>query len=152
YRGARILILDEPTAVLTPPEVTDLWQVLRQLQSNDATIVLITHKLDEVMAVSQNITVMRAGTTVGRLQTSQTTPSEIARAMVGREVALPSRDARTSAAAGGHGLSVDNLVVIGLAGRPVVDDVIFTVMPGEILGIAGVEGNGQTELVEAIAG
>jgi simple sugar transport system ATP-binding protein len=152
YRGARILILDEPTAVLTPPEVTELWKVLRQLQSNDATIVLITHKLDEVMAVSQNITVMRAGATVGRLRTSDTTPAEIAKAMVGRDVALPSRDARMTSAAGGHGLSVDNLTVIGHAGRPVVDDVSFTVMPGEVLGIAGVEGNGQTELIEAIAG
>jgi general nucleoside transport system ATP-binding protein len=152
YRGARILILDEPTAVLTPPEVTDLWETLRQLQADGATIVLITHKLDEVIAVSENITVMRRGETVGRLKTAGTTPSEIARAMVGREVALPARDARSAPSAHGRTLHVRDLVVQGPHPKPIVDHVSFDVTPSEILGIAGVEGNGQTELIEAIAG
>ena len=152
YRGARILILDEPTAVLTPPEVTDLWSVLRHLQSDGATVVLITHKLDEVMAVSENITVMRRGETVGRLRTAATTPTEIARAMVGRDVALPTRAAREVEITSGRGLLVSDLVVVGHEGKTVVDHVTFEVAPGEILGIAGVEGNGQTELIEAIAG
>jgi simple sugar transport system ATP-binding protein len=152
YRGARILILDEPTAVLTPPEVTDLWNVLRQLQSGGSTIVLITHKLDEVMAVSENITVMRHGQTVARLRTADTSPSEIARAMVGREVALPRRDQRTSTTGQGSGLHLRDLVVMGHTGRPVVDSLSLDVNPGEVVGIAGVEGNGQTELIEAIAG
>lgn len=152
YRGAKILILDEPTAVLTPPEVTDLWQVLRQLQAEGTTIVLITHKLDEVIAVSENITVMRRGETVGQLRTAETTPADIARAMVGREVALPARDARSAATHTGSALEVRALTIIGHEAKPVVDNVSFTVAPGEILGIAGVEGNGQTELIEAIAG
>src|SRR5690242_6689388 len=88
YRGAKILILDEPTAVLSPPEVDELWHVLRQMRDRGETIVLITHKLDEVMAISDTITVMRHGRTVGRLRTSETTPAEIARAMVGRDVQL----------------------------------------------------------------
>ena len=155
-RGAKVLILDEPTAVLSPPEVQELWGVLRGLRNNGATVVLITHRLDEVMDISDQITVMRAGTTVDRIRTSATTPGDIARAMVGREVALaaeadvyrPGR-AETGAA---PALEVRDLVV-SAHGRPrAVDGVSFQVRPGEILGIAGVEGNGQTELIEAIAG
>jgi simple sugar transport system ATP-binding protein len=164
YRGARILVLDEPTAVLSPPEVTELWAVLRRLRDDGGTIVLITHKLGEVMEVSEGITVMRGGTTVGRLTTAQTTPAEIARAMVGRDVVLaadlagttpPARARATSAAgsaAAGAGLEVRDLVVAGARRDRAVDGVTFTVSPGEILGIAGVEGNGQTELIEALAG
>ena len=92
FRGARILVLDEPTAVLSPPEVRELWTVLRGLRDAGGTIVLITHRLDEVIDISDTITVMRAGQTVGRLKTSETTPAEIARAMVGRDVALTSRE------------------------------------------------------------
>jgi len=88
YRGARILILDEPTAVLSPPEVNELWRVLRRLRDEGGTIVLITHKLDEVMSISDTITVMRQGETVGRLKTAQTSPAEIAKMMVGRDVVL----------------------------------------------------------------
>jgi len=162
YRGAKILILDEPTAVLSPPEIEELWQVLRQMRDRGETIVLITHKLDEVMAISDTITVMRHGRTVGRLRTAETTPSEIAKAMVGRDVQLamdyvaeefpstPSAGARVS---GGEPLlAVRNLVVNDVRRLTAVDDVSFTVAPGEILGIAGVEGNGQTELLEALAG
>jgi len=157
FRGARILVLDEPTAVLSPPEVRELWTVLRRLRDKGDTIVLITHRLDEVVELSDTITVMRAGQTVARLRTSETNPSEIAHRMVGREVSLSAGKRVQPLAHGaspdtGKGLRVEGLDVIGSRGIRVVDDVSFTVQPGEILGIAGVEGNGQTELIEAIAG
>jgi general nucleoside transport system ATP-binding protein len=178
YRGAKILILDEPTAVLSPPEVIDLWKVLRHLRDDGGTVVLITHKLDEVIEISETITVMRAGRTVGRMPTAGATARGIAKLMVGREVslALDSREAGsgergaggTSAAgrrplADSHlpsdrglppipALQVVNLTVASPRKRNEVDDVSFTVARGEILGIAGVEGNGQTELIEAITG
>jgi ABC-type uncharacterized transport system ATPase subunit len=154
YRGARILLLDEPTAVLSPPEVTELWKVLRRVRDGGATIVLITHKLDEVMDVTEQITVMRAGATVARMATRETTPEGIAKAMVGRDVDLSVRVASTRHAVAGAlpVLDVKNLVVRGARVERAVNDVTFSVMPGEVLGIAGVEGNGQTELLEAIAG
>ncbi|SOD02486.1 nucleoside ABC transporter ATP-binding protein [bacterium JGI 053] len=156
YRGAKVLVLDEPTAVLSPPEVQELWTVLRRLREQGATVVLITHRLDEVMDISDNITVMRAGTTVDRIRTAGTTPADIARAMVGREVALAAEAdvyrASRARTEGRAALEVRELVV-SAHGRPrAVDGVSFEVRPGEILGIAGVEGNGQTELIEAIAG
>jgi ABC-type uncharacterized transport system ATPase subunit len=155
YRGARVLLLDEPTAVLSPPEVTELWKVLRRVRDGGATIILITHKLDEVMEVSERITVMRQGATVDRLATRETTPAAIARAMVGRDVTLmaarsavvPATGAGTAAA-----LEVRQLVVRGARIERAVNDVSFTIAPGEILGIAGVEGNGQTELLDALSG
>jgi general nucleoside transport system ATP-binding protein len=157
FRGAKILVLDEPTAVLSPPEVRELWTVLRRLRDNGDTIVLITHRLDEVVELSDTITVMRAGQTVARLKTSDTTPAEIARLMVGREVSLSAgkrvqTNARTPQPRPDQGLEVRNLSVMGSRGIRVVDGVSFSVKPGEILGIAGVEGNGQTELIEALAG
>jgi len=158
FRGAKILILDEPTAVLSPPEVKELWNVMRKMRDNGGTIVLITHRLDEVMDLTDVITVMRAGRTVGRLVTKDTTPSEIAKEMVGRDVALSAREKRNAAAAHGSaaprsaGLELRNVVVTDPVRGRVVDNVSFSLAPGEILGIAGVEGNGQTELVEAIAG
>jgi ABC-type uncharacterized transport system ATPase subunit len=158
YRGARILILDEPTAVLSPLEVRELWQVLRALKQNGSTVILITHKLDEVIEVSETITVMRAGRTVARMPTAGTTPQAIARAMVGRDVALAldaeysGAPATTELGAVSALLEVRDLVVSGANGQPVVRSATFSVAPGEILGIAGVEGNGQTELIEAIAG
>jgi len=162
FRGAKILILDEPTAVLSPPEIDELWQVLRQMRDRGETIVLITHKLDEVMAISDTITVMRHGRTVGRLRTSETTPAEIARAMVGRDVQLAMNYvAEEMSTTPSHGtpvasseplLVVRDLVVNDVRRLTAVDRVSFTIAPGEILGIAGVEGNGQTELLEALAG
>lgn len=155
YRGARVLLLDEPTAVLSPPEVADLWRVLRRVRDAGTTIVLITHKLDEVIAVTDRITVMRHGATVARMATRETTPEGIARAMVGRDVDLSVRGARASGAPGAAatpGLEVRDLAVRGARIERAVQDVSFAVAPGEILGIAGVEGNGQTELLEAIAG
>ena len=157
FRGARVLVLDEPTAVLSPPEVRELWTVLRRLRDKGDTIVLITHRLDEVVDLSDTITVMRGGRTVGRIKTAETTPAEIARLMVGREVSLSAGKrvqpvGRPTATEPGHGLTVQNLTVVGSRGIRIVDDVSFSVKPGEILGIAGVEGNGQTELIEAVAG
>jgi general nucleoside transport system ATP-binding protein len=157
FRGAKILVLDEPTAVLSPPEVRELWTVLRRLRDTGSTIVLITHRLDEVIDLSDTITVMRAGTTVERIKTSETSAAAIARSMVGREVSL-SAGKRVEPHAEGRvpqpdkGLEVRNLYVKGSRGLPAVEDVNFSIKPGEVLGIAGVEGNGQTELVEALAG
>jgi simple sugar transport system ATP-binding protein len=163
YRGAKILILDEPTAVLSPPEVQELWTVLRALCADGGTVVLITHKLDEVIAVSDNITVMRAGATVAQFATAGTTPRDIARAMVGRDVNLH-LDAmgavREGTAHGGGApamastpvLRVNSVRVRSERGMTAVNDLSFEIHPGEIVGIAGVEGNGQTELLEAIAG
>ena len=158
FRGARILILDEPTAVLSPPEVTELWKVLRTHVAGGGTVVLITHKLDEVIEVSQSITVMRAGETVGRMATAGATPAAIARLMVGRDVRLAldheagSRETPVPAPSDFPSLAVQRLTVASARRANEVDDVSFEVHPGEILGIAGVEGNGQTELIEAIAG
>jgi general nucleoside transport system ATP-binding protein len=157
-RGARILILDEPTAVLSPPEVEELWRVLRALRDDGGTIILITHKLDEVMEISDTITVVRAGRTVARFPTAGASPAAIARAMVGRDVVLAGdvheEHGRTNAAttAGVPVLEVRNLVVTGERRARAVDDVTFAVQPREILGIAGVEGNGQSALIEAIVG
>jgi ABC-type uncharacterized transport system ATPase subunit len=157
FRGARILVLDEPTAVLSPPEVRELWAVLRRLRDNGDTIVLITHRLDEVVELSDTITVMRAGRTVTRIKTSETTPAEIARMMVGRDVSLSAGKrvqptARPKDVRPDQGLNVRNVGITGSHGVRVVDGVSFKVQSGEILGIAGVEGNGQTELIEALAG
>jgi simple sugar transport system ATP-binding protein len=164
YRGARILILDEPTAVLSPPEIRELWQVLRGMRDRGGgeTIVLITHKLGEVMEISDTITVMRHGRTVDRLRTAQTSPAEIARAMVGRDVQLASQftaeELERAAPAPDEGagvaplLDVRDLVVDDARGLTAVKGVSLAVWPGEILGIAGVEGNGQTELLDALAG
>lgn len=162
HRGARVLILDEPTAVLSPPEVADLWRVLRTLAAGGATVLLITHKLDEVVAVSDTITVLRAGRTVARFPTAGTTPQAIARAMVGRDVALALDVAAAHAPAAGDATADDAatppvlacaaITVRGDRGQPAVRDLTLAVHPGEIVGLAGVEGNGQAELVEAIAG
>jgi ABC-type uncharacterized transport system ATPase subunit len=153
YRGARILLLDEPTAVLSPPEVADLWRVLHRLRDGGATVVLITHKLDEVMAVSENITVMRMGETVATMATRDTSPAQIARAMVGRDVDLAVREARPAGSdRGATALDLRHLVVRGARVERAVDDVSLRLAAGEIVGIAGVEGNGQTELIEAISG
>ena len=155
YRGAQILILDEPTAVLSPPEVSELWRVLARMRDAGDTIVLITHKLNEVMDISNTVTVMRQGETVGRVATSDTSPADLARLMVGRDVALvggtpiPTHTVTNNE----HpALEVRDLTVADARKVHAVDGVSFAVAPGEILGIAGVEGNGQTELIEAIAG
>lgn len=150
YRHARLLILDEPTAVLTPQEVEEFFSILRRMREQGKTVVIITHKLTEVLAISDEVTVMRDGRVVGRLQTKETNAAELARLMVGREVLL--RVEKTSAQTGGAQLSVRNFSVTARGGGKPVKDVSFEVRKGEILGIAGVEGNGQTELIEALAG
>ncbi|MEP6920947.1 MAG: ABC transporter ATP-binding protein [bacterium] len=150
YRHARLLILDEPTAVLTPQEVEEFFQILRRMREQGKTVIIITHKLSEVLAISDEVTVMRDGKVVGRLQTKETNAAELARLMVGREVLL--RVEKTDAKVGATELSVRRLTVSKKGGAKPVNGVSFDVRQGEILGIAGVEGNGQTELIEALAG
>ena len=153
YRGCKLLILDEPTAVLSPLEVQGLWRVLRRLQTEGTAIVLITHKLAEVMEVSERVTVMRAGETLPTVLTAQTTPAALARAMVGSEVLLEAQPLPPPPAGPREEvLRVRDLHVSGRSAKGGVRGVSFTVHAGEVLGIAGVEGNGQAELCEALAG
>ncbi|MCW2880078.1 MAG: sugar transporter, ATP-binding protein [Sphaerisporangium sp.] len=150
YRGARILILDEPTAVLVPQEVDELFDNLRGLVRQGLTIIFISHKLDEVLSVADAITVIRRGTTVASVDPKDVTARQLAELMVGSE--LPSPETRESTVTADVALAVRNLTVRGAEGRAVVEDVSFDIHKGEVLGIAGVEGNGQAELVEAIMG
>jgi len=150
YRHARLLILDEPTAVLTPQEVDEFFTILRRMREQGKTIVIITHKLAEVLAISDDVTVMRDGKVVGRVRTKGTSAAELARLMVGRDVLLHVH--KPDAKPGGPVLSVRNFSVTTVEGAKPVDNITFEVRAGEIVGIAGVEGNGQTELIEALAG
>ncbi|GGS81985.1 sugar ABC transporter ATP-binding protein [Planobispora rosea] len=150
YRGARILILDEPTAVLVPQEVDELFGNLRELVREGLTIIFISHKLDEVLSVADAITVIRRGTTVASVNPRDVTARQLAELMVGSE--LPSPETRESTVTDVVALSVRNLSVHSPGERCVVDGVSFDIRKGEVLGIAGVEGNGQAELVEAIMG
>jgi simple sugar transport system ATP-binding protein len=150
YRGARILILDEPTAVLVPQEVDELFGNLRELKHEGLTVLFISHKLDEVLAVADAITVMRRGTTVASVAPQDVTARRLAELMVGTE--LPSPETRTSTVTDRSVLTVTDLTVDRPGGPAAVDGVSFTIHAGEVLGIAGVEGNGQAELVEAILG
>nr|WP_321454553.1 ABC transporter ATP-binding protein [uncultured Cohaesibacter sp.] len=150
YRGADILILDEPTGVLTPAEADHLFRILGQLRDQGKTILLITHKLREIMAITDEVSVMRRGEMVGSVHTAETSVEQLAEMMVGRHVLLnveksPSKPEREV-------LSVENLTVTDKRGVNLVKDVSFNVRAGEIVGIAGVSGNGQSELMEAIAG
>lgn len=150
YRHADILILDEPTAVLTPQEADDLFQVLRNLKAQGNSIIFITHKLREVLALSDRITVLRGGRVVGSAVPGQTTGAELARMMVGREVILTVD--KETAKTGEVVLQVENLQVLDERKNLAVEDVSFEVRAGEVLGVAGVQGNGQTELVRALTG
>ena len=150
YRGADILILDEPTGVLTPQEVDDLFRILRALRNQGRTIVLITHKLREIMALTDRVTVMRAGRVVDHVATAETDRAQLAAMMVGRSVLL--RVDKEPAVPGEALLRVENLAVRDRGGVMRVHDVSFSVHAGEIVGIAGVAGNGQSELLEALAG
>ncbi|MFW5832935.1 MAG: ABC transporter ATP-binding protein [Pseudomonadota bacterium] len=150
YRGARILILDEPTGVLTPQEADDLFRILRDLKAQGRTVVLITHKLGEIMAVTDNVSVMRQGRMVAHRRTAETSAADLAELMVGRKVLL--RVEKGPARPGRPVLEVDHVTVRDRAGVARVQDVSFEVRAGEIVGLAGVTGNGQTELLEAIAG
>jgi ABC-type uncharacterized transport system ATPase subunit len=150
YRHAQLLILDEPTGVLTPVEVEEFFGILRRMREQGKTIVIITHKLSEVLAISDEVTVMRDGKVVGHVNTRDTTAAELARMMVGREVLL--HVDKPLAHPGATTLSVRALSITTPDGTKVVDGVTFDVRAGEIVGIAGVEGNGQAELMEALAG
>jgi simple sugar transport system ATP-binding protein len=150
YRDARILILDEPTAVLTPQERDNLFLTLDRLRERGRTVIFITHKLAEVMAISDRVTVLRSGRAVAHLDTKASSPAEISRLMTGRNVDLEKRP--HSGAIGEKVLSVSNLTVRDEHGLPRVDSVSFELRGGEILGVAAVAGNGQTELIEAICG
>jgi ABC-type uncharacterized transport system ATPase subunit len=150
YRGADILILDEPTGVLTPAEADHLFNVLRVLRDQGKTILLITHKLREIMAITDAVSVMRRGEMVATRATAETTVEELAELMVGRRVLLHVE--KGEAKPGPVLLSVKNLTVKDGRGVTMVDNVSFDVRAGEIVGIAGVAGNGQSELLEAIAG
>ncbi|WP_454853288.1 ABC transporter ATP-binding protein [Rhizobium binxianense] len=150
YRGAEILILDEPTGVLTPAEADHLFRILKVLRDQGKTVILITHKLREIMAITDTVSVMRRGEMVATRKTAETTVEELAELMVGRRVLL--RVQKGEASPGDVVLSVRNLSVRDNRGVTMVDDVSFDVRAGEIVGIAGVAGNGQSELLEAISG
>ncbi|MEV0486346.1 ABC transporter ATP-binding protein [Streptomyces sp. NPDC050508] len=174
YRGARTLILDEPTAVLVPQEVDALFSNLRELKSEGLAVIFISHKLGEVLSVADEITVIRRGTTVGTAVPSATTPRQLAEMMVGSELPTPETaestvtdtpvievEGLTVYAAGGASLGAESEpaaggllgdAAVGGTAKRVLDDVTFTIHAGEVMGIAGVEGNGQTELIDALIG
>lgn len=150
YRDAKILVLDEPSAVLTPQEVEDLFRIMRQLTERGVSIIFITHKLKEVLAIADHITVMRRGQVVGSATPAETDEQGLAAMMVGRDVLLSVE--KTPAKPGAVVLEVKGLVVLDERKLEVVRDLSLEVRSGEILGVAGVQGNGQTELVEALTG
>jgi ABC-type uncharacterized transport system ATPase subunit len=150
YRGARIIILDEPTAVLVPQEVDALFDNLRELRNAGNSVLFISHKLDEVLAIADDITVMRRGTTVGTADPKTATKHELAELMVGSE--LPSPETEESTVTDTVQLTLDDVTLTDEFGRNLLTDISLAIHRGEVLGIAGVEGNGQSELVEAIMG
>ena len=150
YRGADILILDEPTAVLTPQETETLFNVLRRMRDDGKCIIIITHKLHEVLSLSDRVSVLRKGEYVGTVQTSETNESELTEMMVGQKVELNIH--RSEPQNPQDRLVVKNISCVNRQGVTVLDDISFTARSGEILGIAGIAGSGQRELLEAIAG
>ena len=152
YRGAKILILDEPTAVLVPHEVDELFNTLRDLKKEGLTVIFISHKLDEVLSIADEITVIRQGTTVGSVNphTQNVSARDLAEMMVGNE--LPTPQAVGDTVQDEVVLKVENLSVIAKGGKAIVDEVSFEIHAGEIMGIAGVEGNGQAEILDALMG
>ena len=152
YRNVDILILDEPTAVLTPQEADDLIVRLKDLKEKGKTIIVITHKLREVMEVSDSITVIKHGQVVKSMLTKDTNEQELAQLMVGRDVVLTVQNDRQKVGNDEVIYEAKNLSTINVYGKECVKDVSFHVRSGEILGVAGVEGNGQSELVKMISG
>ncbi|HLU21708.1 ABC transporter ATP-binding protein [Lederbergia graminis] len=150
YRGAEILIFDEPTAVLTPQEIKELSFIMKALIKEGKSIILITHKLKEIMEICDRVTVIRKGVGIGTLEVENTNTKELANLMVGREVVFTTE--KTEANPTHDVLEVSDLVVKDSRGVEIVDNLNLTVRAGEIVGIAGVDGNGQTELIEAITG
>lgn len=155
YRGALLLILDEPTAVLTPAEVERLFDVLRRLVTSGRSVLLISHKLDEVMAISQRVSVLRDGRLIATLNTAETSPDALARLMVGRSVVLPTLSSATpNVRREGEqaALQIENLNVLPVQSHDALREISLSVYPGEIVGIAGVDGNGQRALLESLSG
>ena len=150
FRGAKILILDEPTAVLVPQEVDELFKNLKELQKNGVTIIFISHKLDEVLKIADQITVMRGGEIVGTVDSEGIDKKDLAEMMIGKS--LPKPPERTSESSQDNVLKIENLNSRNEEGKRVFEDISFEIRKSEILGIAGVEGNGQSELVEALTG
>jgi simple sugar transport system ATP-binding protein len=150
YRGANILVLDEPTSVLTPPETKELFRFIGQMAREGRSVVFITHKLDEVMAASDRVTVLRAGKNVDTLPRDQLQKSKLASMMVGREVLFTL--SKSPVVAGEPVLEMDKVTVMGDKGFPAVKNLTLAIRKGEMLGVAGIAGNGQRELTEAIAG
>jgi len=150
YRGANVLIFDEPTAVLTPQERDELFAVINTLADQGKVIILITHKLKEVMAESHTATVLRRGKVTGNVITADSSPEEIARLMVGRDVLM--HIDRPPSQTGANILTVESLTYSGGGPKPLLDNVSFDIRSGEIVGIAGVAGNGQSELVDLLVG
>jgi general nucleoside transport system ATP-binding protein len=150
YRNASVLILDEPTAVLTPQEASDLFEILRSLRREGISIIFISHKLNEVLEIADRITVLRRGKKIETVQREGATEESLARAMVGRDVLL--RVDKPPAQPGDVLLEIDELRVLDDRGIPKVRGISFAVRAGEIVGIAGVDGNGQSELIDAVAG
>jgi simple sugar transport system ATP-binding protein len=150
YRGAQLLVLDEPTAVLTPQEAEELLVLLRNMAAQGRSVIIITHKLSEVMAISDRVTVLRDGKMVNSLPTRDTSPEQLARMMVGRDMQVFERDYEQ--ASGEIVLSVKDLAVASDKGTPALRGISAEVRAGEVLGIAGVSGNGQKEFAEAVSG
>jgi general nucleoside transport system ATP-binding protein len=150
FRGARILILDEPTGVLTPQETDQLFDILNALRDQGVTILFITHKLREIMAITDTVSVMRQGQMVAHLETASASPAKLAELMVGRKVLLDVN--HTTATPGDILLTADHLYCAGDSGEVQLKDVSFDLRSGEIVGIAGVSGNGQSELLDILAG
>ncbi len=150
YRDTDILILDEPTAVLTPPQTAQLFEHLKKLRARGKTILFVTHKLKEIMAITERVTVLRQGRVIEELETAATTPEELADLMVGRKVTLR-LEVSSAATQSEPALEVTGLSLSrGVKTRPLLDNVNISVRRGEIVGLAGVEGNGQSELLEAV--
>ena len=151
YRDARVLILDEPTAVLTPQEAEALFETLRAMAAEGRTIIFISHKLHEVTAVADRVTVLRGGRSIGTVEAAGATPQSLAALMVGRDVDMSRRHVQ-STTIGEVILEVEGLSALGDRGEEALKDVSLVVRAGEVLGIAGVAGNGQRELAEAVTG
>ena len=150
YRGADILILDEPTAVLTPQETAKLFAVLRRMRDDGKAIIIITHKLHEVMSISDRVAVLRKGEYIGTVNTAETDENKLTEMMVGKKVSLNIQ--RGDPVDPEDRLVIEHLNYVNTDGIKALDDVSFTARSGEILGIAGIAGSGQRELLEAIAG
>ncbi|MBI1351109.1 MAG: ATP-binding cassette domain-containing protein [Actinomycetales bacterium] len=149
-RGAKILVFDEPTAVLTPQEVEEFFGIVAELKGRGATIIFITHKLKEALAIADDITVLRGGKVVGHADPATATPEDLAAMMVGRDIELVVE--KSEAEPGAGVLELADVTMLDDYGRALLKDISFSVRAGEIVGVAGIQGNGQTELVEAITG